>query len=318
MSLSAGRRPRGDQYRPDRRRWSIPPDIGHRRDRGHVGGDAVEGRGDDGVIELALRLVDLRLRLQVLRKLLNGNGRIAGEPRELHLRLLAQRLQRALVGDEREVRLVVAGLGNRAAMHQRGVAFVGGAIHVDLRLLRIDVAQHALVVLLHRVDGERDLGEVGLGIVERDLELPGIETVEDLARRHVLVVDDVDLLHNAGNVGGYADLVGVHIGIVGRHHLPARDVPVEARDQGERQQREQRRAPLQAPAAGARACPRTSRKMLSSGRSGRFSRETATGPGRCLRRLGSRRRRRRRRKPTDPCPNRVRTHFLRCRACPRL
>ena len=39
------------------------------RDRRNIGDQAGKRRGDDGVIELALRLVDLRLRLQVLRML---------------------------------------------------------------------------------------------------------------------------------------------------------------------------------------------------------------------------------------------------------
>ena len=54
----------------------------------------------------------------------------------------------------------------------------------------------------------------------------------------VLVVGDVDLLDDAGDVGRDADLVGFDIGVVGRHHLAAGDVPVAASDQRERQQRE--------------------------------------------------------------------------------
>ena len=55
-------------------------------DRGHVRHDAGERRLDDGVIELALRLVDLCLGLQILRVLRDRNVRVAGEPGELHLR----------------------------------------------------------------------------------------------------------------------------------------------------------------------------------------------------------------------------------------
>jgi hypothetical protein len=43
--------------------------------------------------------------------------------------------------------------------------------------LRGGIAQHALIVLFHRVDGQRRLGKVGFGIVERDLELLRIEPI---------------------------------------------------------------------------------------------------------------------------------------------
>ena len=55
--------------------------------------DAVERRAHRGVVELALRLVDLGLGLQVERMLGGGNVGIAGELGELHLRLLPQRLR---------------------------------------------------------------------------------------------------------------------------------------------------------------------------------------------------------------------------------
>ena len=143
---------------------------------------------------------------------------------------------------ERETRLVVIGLGNGVGAHERRVAIIGRLIERDLRLLRSDVAQHAPVVLLHRVDGQRNLREVGLGAVESDLELPGIEAVQNLASLDVLVLRDVDLLDDAGDVGRDADLVGFDIRIVRRHHLAAGDVPVGAGDQRQRQQRKQRPA----------------------------------------------------------------------------
>ena len=82
-----------------------------RRDRGHVRHDAGEGRPDDGVVELALRLVDLRLGLQILRMFCHRNIRISGQSCELNLRLLLQRGDLALVGLKCEARLVVVGLG---------------------------------------------------------------------------------------------------------------------------------------------------------------------------------------------------------------
>src|SRR4029077_12642547 len=102
-----------------------------------------------------------------------------------------------------------------------------------------DVAQHAPVVLLQRVDGQRNLREVALGVVDGDLKLPRIEAVQDLARIDMLVISDVDLFDDASDVGRDADLVGLDIRVVRRHHLAAGDVPVGAGDQYERQQHKQ-------------------------------------------------------------------------------
>ena len=113
-------------------------------------------------------------------------------------------------------------------MQQHGVAIVIGLIEIDLRLLRRGVAQHALVILLHRLDRQRGLRQIGLGVVERDLELPRIEPIENLAGFDLLVVLHVDVLDDARDVGRDADLVGFDIGVVGRHHLAAGDVPVRA------------------------------------------------------------------------------------------
>lgn len=115
-------------------------------------------------------------------------------------------------------------------------------IEIDLRLLGRGVAQHALIVLLHRIKRGRDLRQIGCGVVDGDLELPGIETIENLPRRHILIVGDLDVLHDAGDVGRDSDLLGVDIGIVGRHHLTAGDVPVTGDDENKRQQRKQRPA----------------------------------------------------------------------------
>ncbi len=126
-----------------------------------------------------------------------GNVRISGEPRELHLRLLSQGFELALVGLEREARLVVIGPGNGLGPHQRGETVIVRLIELDQRLLRSDVAQHATVILLHRVDGQRHLCKVGPGAVESDLELPRIEAIQNLASRDTLVLRDVDLPDDA-------------------------------------------------------------------------------------------------------------------------
>ena len=70
---------------------------------------------------------------------------------------------------------------------------------------------------------------------------------------------DIDVLHGPGDVGRDADLVGLDIGIVGRHDLAAADVPVAARNKRQRKQREQdpahRGATRCADAFRQRACP---------------------------------------------------------------
>ena len=55
----------------------------------------------------------------------------------------------------------------------------------------------------------------------------------------MLVLGDVDLLDDAGDIGRDADLVGFDIGVVRRHHLAAGHVPIPAGDQRERQQQKQ-------------------------------------------------------------------------------
>ncbi len=126
---------------------------------------------------------------------------IAAELGKLHLCLLAQGRKFALVVVERVVRLVVYGLGNRGGAQQHGVAVEVDLIEIDLRLLRGGVAQHALVVFFHGLNRQRRLRQIGLGVVERDLELARIEPIEDLSGGDVLIVLHRDVLHDAGNVG---------------------------------------------------------------------------------------------------------------------
>ena len=135
-----------------------------------------KGARTDGVVELALRLVDLRLGLQILRVLGRRNVGIAAEPGELHLRLLLQRGELARVGFERVARSGRSWPWKRNRSRTSvAYAIVVSLIEFGLRLLRSDVAQHALVVLLHRFDRQRRLRQIGLDVVERDLELLRID-----------------------------------------------------------------------------------------------------------------------------------------------
>ncbi len=131
--------------------------------------------------------------------------------------------------------LIVNGPGDRAAAQEHRITIVVCLIQIDLRLLCGGIAQHALVVLLQRFDGECRLREVGLGIVEGDLELPGIEAVEHLAGGDVLILRDIHIFDDAGDVGRDANLLGFDIGVISGHDLAAAEVPVTSSDERERQ-----------------------------------------------------------------------------------
>ena len=55
----------------------------------------------------------------------------------------------------------------------------------------------------------------------------------------MLVLGDVDLLDDPGNIGRNADLVGFDVGVIRRHDLAAGDVPIAAGNQRKRKQNEQ-------------------------------------------------------------------------------
>ena len=121
----------------------------------------------------------------------------------------------AFVVVERVARLIVYGLGNSGTAQQHGIAVEVDLIEVDLCLLRGGVAHHALVVLLHRLDRQRGLRQIGLGVVERDLELTRIESIEHLSGGDVLIVLNRNILNDARDIGRYSDLLGLHVGVVG-------------------------------------------------------------------------------------------------------
>ena len=117
-----------------------------------------------------------------------------------------------------------------------------GRVVVDVVLRLLDLRLHVLIVRLERVEIVAHDTDLRLGAVERVTERQVIEAIEHLAGVDMLVLGYVDLFHDSRDVGRDADLVGFDIGVVGRHHLTAGDVPVGAGDQGERQQRKQRPA----------------------------------------------------------------------------
>jgi len=160
---------------------------------------------------------------------------------------------------QRETGLVIIGLRDGIRLHQRGVAIIIHLIEVNLCLLGVDVALHPAIILFHRLDRQPGLRKVGLGIVERDLELARIELIEHLSGIDVLVFGHVDLLHNAGDVGRETDLVSVNVSVVGRHHLAAGHIPIGAGEQDDGQKR--KKPPTHQPPA-----TRTARGRAVSGR----------------------------------------------------
>ena len=86
--------------------------IGAGLDLIDLGGDGIERRAHGGVVELALRLLHLGLRLQVFGGAGDIHVGIAAESRQLHLRLHLQALHRRLVGGEPEPGVVVFGPGD--------------------------------------------------------------------------------------------------------------------------------------------------------------------------------------------------------------
>src|SRR5437868_14599205 len=76
---------------------------------------------------------------------------------------------------ERGLRLIDIGLRGTADLDQGQLTIVIRLVELPLRELRIDVAQHALVVLFHRADGQLGLCQLRARIGESDLEWPRIE-----------------------------------------------------------------------------------------------------------------------------------------------
>ena len=79
------------------------------------------------------------------------------------------------------MRLIVLRLRDAVETQQRRVAVEGNLTERDLRLLRRDVVEHACVVVLHGEKRQPRLAEIGLDVVERDAELPGIDAEKHLS-----------------------------------------------------------------------------------------------------------------------------------------
>ena len=251
-----------------------------------LGHHAVERRAHHGVIELALRLFDLRLDLQILRMLRDVEIRIAAEPGELDLRKLTQRFELALVAIEGEVRLVVGGLSDGVGLQQRRIAGERGLIQFDLRLLRGNVLLHAHVVLLHCLQRQRGLRQTGLGIVQRDLELPRVDAEQYIAGLDRLAFTHIDFADQTRNVGRHHQLGGVDIGVVSRNVAAAKKIEPKSGDHGDdRHDDEKDEAHALAQRIGERRRARSwrleARRQFKDGFSHSGGLPRAPGAGRC-------------------------------------
>jgi hypothetical protein len=130
----------------------------------------------------------------------DGDVRVAGESGKGDFSLVPERRELALIGLEGEARLVVGGLWHVIRGHESRVAIESHLIECDLRLLSIGVAQHALIIALHRVDRELSLRQICFRIIECNLELTRIKPVQNLPSCHTLIVADVNALYDAGDI----------------------------------------------------------------------------------------------------------------------
>ena len=106
-------------------------------------------------------------------------------------------------------------------------------VDVVLRLLYLRL--HVPVVRLERVERVRDHADLRLGALQREPERQIVEAIQHPAGLDMLVLRDIDFLHDAGHVSRDADLVRFDISVIGRHHLAAGDIPISPGDQCDRQ-----------------------------------------------------------------------------------
>ena len=114
-----------------------------------------------------------------------------------------------------------------------------GLIDIDCGLRRVDY--RLLDVELGLFAGDRGPGRrhIRPRLVERDLEVPVVDPRQHLAGRDALIVLDQHLKQIAGDFWRDGGVVGLHIGVVGRHQILADSpiipaIPGGARQRGDR------------------------------------------------------------------------------------
>ena len=173
------------------------------------------------MVELPLRFVDLRFDLAIERMLGDRNVRIAVELGQLDLRLLLQRDELVLVQLQCVSRLVVKRAGHVVVLDQRRIPIIGDLIELDLRLLRVDIAQGHFVVGLHRFNRQSGCTQIGGGAVERDLKRQQVELKQQVAGLDGLALVDVDRGDHAGHIRRDQEFGVLHVGVVGGCEAPA-------------------------------------------------------------------------------------------------
>ena len=186
--------------------------------------DTVERRAHDGMVELALHLVHLRLRGPVLRQRFDRESQVAAELGELNLSRILERAQRVLRRLIGVARLVRRHRRNALGFEQRVITLARQLVEANRGLLCGDVALHSQIVVAHRHNGQSRVVEIGLRIVERDLEWQRIDAEQYLAGRDMLAFLHLNRLHETGYVGRHHQLAGMNVGIVGANITTTRQV----------------------------------------------------------------------------------------------
>ena len=132
------------------------------------------------------------------------------------------RCERRLRAGDARLRLLRVLHAAGAGCGEIGVALVllrgeghRGLVDIDGRLGGVD---HGLLnVELRLLARDRRLrrGDIGLGLVERDLEVAVVDPGQHLAGLHMLVIADQDPIEVAGNLRRDGGVVGLHIGVIG-------------------------------------------------------------------------------------------------------
>ena len=253
----------------------------------HTGNHAIHRRRHRGVIQLPLGLVHPGLRQAVGGQAHKVRIGVAAQARQLHLGGGFGRLVGLLIDLELIAGIVIGLPRDVAPMHQAVGAVEAGLVHRHLRPLGRHVAQHAFIVVPHRLELQARLGQVGLRAGEGDPELPVIQPEQDVAAVDLLALMHPHLGHDPGHVGGYDQLVGADVGIVDGDVSPAVQPEEQRREGYPEDTAHHQHEPNGSPAPGARrpgpaqtapAGPAPSRSLATSGSLIQFRTPAERGP----------------------------------------
>ena len=120
----------------------------------------------------------------------------------------------------RVLRILHAAIAGRGEIGVALVLLPGESLrcHVDIHR-RLGRSDHGLLNVKLRAlapDGGLRRGDIGLGLIKRDLEVAVVDSRQHLAGLHVLVIADENLIEVAGDFRGNRGVVGLHIGVIGR------------------------------------------------------------------------------------------------------